>query len=242
MIHLHVCKTGQHKNKAGLRQTWVYITHVHQHYGQYTTSTCPKCAYKILQIFSRVFEFALAEFARNTRKLMYREYFHFYSSFQNLVQTIEMGNNNFLPILNTKQICLNENALNLLYNRQIDIIQLYTSIALLSLKTDMHMHKYAAISIHWGEYSIHWWIGHSPPPKKKGGGAKRNKRLLANLHQWRHIILLSINKDLLTFTIVLQHIQISNHMPTFIKDIIWISLYITIYLHVHSSHCTLKWW
>ena len=35
---------------------------------------------KILQIFSRVFEFALAEFARNTRKLMYREYFHFYST------------------------------------------------------------------------------------------------------------------------------------------------------------------
>ena len=33
----------------------------------------------VLQIFSRVFEFALAEFARNTRKLMYREYFHFYS-------------------------------------------------------------------------------------------------------------------------------------------------------------------
>ena len=40
----------------------------------------PKCAYKILQIFSRVFEFALAEFARNTRKLMYRKYFHFYSN------------------------------------------------------------------------------------------------------------------------------------------------------------------
>ena len=36
--------------------------------------------HKILQIFSRVFEFALAEFARNTRKLMYREYFHFYSN------------------------------------------------------------------------------------------------------------------------------------------------------------------
>ena len=33
----------------------------------------------VLQIFSRVFEFALAEFARNTQKLMYRKYFHFYN-------------------------------------------------------------------------------------------------------------------------------------------------------------------
>ena len=36
-----------------------YVTHLHQHtwWGQYTTPTCPKCAYKISQIFSRVFEF-----------------------------------------------------------------------------------------------------------------------------------------------------------------------------------------
>ena len=48
-------------------------------HGQYTTPTCPKCAYKISHIFSRGFEIALAEFARNPRKLMYREYFRFYS-------------------------------------------------------------------------------------------------------------------------------------------------------------------
>ena len=40
----------------------------------------------VLQIFSRVFEFALAEFARNTRKLMYREYFLFYSNWSSKVQ------------------------------------------------------------------------------------------------------------------------------------------------------------
>ena len=58
-----------------------YITHLHQHtlHGQYTTPTCSKCAYKISQIFSRVFEFTLAEKPRNPRKLMYREYFHVYS-------------------------------------------------------------------------------------------------------------------------------------------------------------------
>ena len=36
------------------------------------------CHFGTANIFA-VFEFALAEFARNTRKLMYREYFHFYS-------------------------------------------------------------------------------------------------------------------------------------------------------------------
>ena len=52
---------------------------LHQHiYGQYTTATCPKCAYKILQIFSRVFEFALAEYARNAKPDIPRRYFHFY--------------------------------------------------------------------------------------------------------------------------------------------------------------------
>ena len=49
-------------------------------HGQYTTPTCPKCAYKISQIFSRVFEFALAEKPWNPRKLMYREYFRVYSN------------------------------------------------------------------------------------------------------------------------------------------------------------------
>ena len=35
---------------------------------------------KYRKIFSRVFEFALAEKPRNPRKLMYREYFHVYST------------------------------------------------------------------------------------------------------------------------------------------------------------------
>ena len=74
--YIYMYVTGQHKNKAGLRQTWVNNPFASTH----MVNTCPKCAYKVLQIFSRVFEFALAEFARNTRKLMYREYFHFYSN------------------------------------------------------------------------------------------------------------------------------------------------------------------
>ena len=74
--------TGQHKNKAGLRQTRVLLPICINTHGQYTTPTCPKCAYKLLQIFLRVFEFALAEFARNSRKIMYHKYFHFYSMSQ----------------------------------------------------------------------------------------------------------------------------------------------------------------
>ena len=74
---IHV--TGQHKNKQiSDRLEYILPICINTH-GQYTTPTCPKCAYKISQIFSRVFEFALAEKPRNPRKLMYREYFRVYS-------------------------------------------------------------------------------------------------------------------------------------------------------------------
>ena len=46
-----------------------YITHLHQHMMHQYTTTCPKCAYKISQIFSRVFEFALAEFCAKFAKI-----------------------------------------------------------------------------------------------------------------------------------------------------------------------------
>ena len=74
--------TEQHKNKQ-ISDRLEYVTHkfcINTH-GQYTPPTCPKCAYKISQIFSRVIEFALAEKPRNPRKLMYREYFHVNSIF-----------------------------------------------------------------------------------------------------------------------------------------------------------------
>ena len=59
----------------------------------------------VLQIFLRVFEFALAEFARNTRKLMYHEYFHFYSSvtlclsiviFSQIVKSLQLVGKNMI--------------------------------------------------------------------------------------------------------------------------------------------------
>ena len=71
--------TGQHKNKQISDRLFFILPICINTHGQYTTPTCPKCAYKISQIFSRVFEFALAEKPRNPRKLMYREYFHVYS-------------------------------------------------------------------------------------------------------------------------------------------------------------------
>ena len=73
--------TGQHKNKASLRQTRVYYPFASTHMvnTQLLRVQNVHTNYKILQIVSRVFEFALAKFARNPRKLMYREYFRFYS-------------------------------------------------------------------------------------------------------------------------------------------------------------------
>ena len=38
-------------------------------HGHYTTPKCPKCAYRISQTFSRVFEFALAEFCLKFAKI-----------------------------------------------------------------------------------------------------------------------------------------------------------------------------
>ena len=71
--------TGQHKNKQ-ISDRLEYITHLHQHTWSIHNSYVSKCAYKISQIFSRVFEFALAEKPRNPRKFMYREYFRVYSN------------------------------------------------------------------------------------------------------------------------------------------------------------------
>ena len=59
MIYLQVWNiTGQHKNKQiNLRQTWSILHICINTHGQYTTpGTCPKCAYKISQIFSRVYD------------------------------------------------------------------------------------------------------------------------------------------------------------------------------------------
>ena len=81
MIHLQVCNWAAQKQSKSQTDLSILPICINTH-GQYTTPTCtcPKCAYKISQIFSRVFEFALAEFARNPRKLMYRKYFRFYST------------------------------------------------------------------------------------------------------------------------------------------------------------------
>ena len=82
-IYKYVCNWAAQNKQISDRLE--YITHLHQHtWGHMVNTqllhcTCPKCAYKISQIFSRVFEFALAEKPRNPRKLMYRKYFRVYS-------------------------------------------------------------------------------------------------------------------------------------------------------------------
>ena len=82
---MYVTNLGSTKTKQ-VSDRLEYITHLHQHtWSIHNSYTCPKCAYKISQIFSRVFEFALAEFARNPRKLMYHKYFCFYSNISSYI-------------------------------------------------------------------------------------------------------------------------------------------------------------
>ena len=76
-IYKYVCNWAAQK-QADLRQTWVYYPFASTHMVNTLTPTCPKCAYKILQIFSWGFEFALAEKPRNPRK--YCKYFRVYSN------------------------------------------------------------------------------------------------------------------------------------------------------------------
>ena len=67
-INLQVYVTGQHKNKAGLRQTRVYYPFASTHMVN-TQLLCVQNVHTISQIFSRVFEFALAEFCAKSAKI-----------------------------------------------------------------------------------------------------------------------------------------------------------------------------
>ena len=81
MIHIYkyLCNWAAQKQADLLKTDLSILPICINTHGQYTTPTCPKCAYKISQIFSRVFEFALADKPRNPRNLMYnREYFRVY--------------------------------------------------------------------------------------------------------------------------------------------------------------------
>ena len=62
---LQVYLTGQHKNKAGLRQTRVYYPFASTHMVNTQLLRVQNVHTKYREIFSRVFEFALAEFPRN---------------------------------------------------------------------------------------------------------------------------------------------------------------------------------
>ena len=71
--------TGQHKNKAGLRQTWVYNPFASTHMVNTQLLRVQNVHTKYCKYFRGFLNSRLLNFARNTRKLMYRKYFHFYS-------------------------------------------------------------------------------------------------------------------------------------------------------------------
>ena len=78
-IYKYVCNWAAQTQSRSQTDSSILPICINTH-GQYTTPTCPKCAYKISQIFRGFLNSRLLKFARNSRKLMYREYFRFYSS------------------------------------------------------------------------------------------------------------------------------------------------------------------
>ena len=67
-IYKYVCNWAAQKQSSSQTDSSILPICINTH-GQYTTSTCPKCAYKISQIFSQVFEFALTEFCVKFAKI-----------------------------------------------------------------------------------------------------------------------------------------------------------------------------
>ena len=76
--------TGQHKNKAGLRQTRVYYPFASTHMVNTQLLRVRNVHTKYRKYFCGFLNSRFLNFARNSRKLMYRYYFHFYSNLQKI--------------------------------------------------------------------------------------------------------------------------------------------------------------
>ena len=74
----HLQATGQHKNKAGL--TPVYYPFASTHMVNTQLLHVPNVHTKYRKYFRGFLNSRLLSFARNPRKLMYREYYHVYST------------------------------------------------------------------------------------------------------------------------------------------------------------------
>ena len=77
MIHLQA--TGQHKNKAGLTHSPVYYQFASTHMVNTQLLRVQNVHTKYHKYFCGFLNSRLLNFARNSRKLMHRKYFHFYS-------------------------------------------------------------------------------------------------------------------------------------------------------------------
>ena len=86
---MHLQATGQHKNKAYITNpshilqffTHLYITHLHQHTWSLITQLLhvQNVHTEYRKYFRGFLNSRLLNFARNSRKLMHREYYHVYS-------------------------------------------------------------------------------------------------------------------------------------------------------------------
>ena len=77
MIRLQA--TGQHKNKAGLTHSPVYYPFASTHMVNTQLLHVPNVHTKYRKYFRGFLNSCLLSFARNSRKLMYREYYEVYS-------------------------------------------------------------------------------------------------------------------------------------------------------------------
>ena len=72
--------TGQHKNKAGLRQTRVYYPFASTHMVNTQLLRVQNVHTKYRKYFHRFLNLCLLNFVRNMQKFMYHKYFHFNST------------------------------------------------------------------------------------------------------------------------------------------------------------------
>ena len=98
MIHLQA--TGQHKNKAGLTHSPVYYPFASTHMVNTQLLHVPNVHTKYCKYFRGCLNSRLLSFARNSRKLMYREYYHVYSIVFSNSETLHRNMQSFNIILN----------------------------------------------------------------------------------------------------------------------------------------------
>ena len=98
--------TGQHKNKADLRQTRVYYTFASTHMFNTQLLRVQNMHTKYHIYFRGFLNSCLLNFARNSRKLMYGEYFHYSRSPLDRSPSVQRGRVVLYPGVSLNSVCV----------------------------------------------------------------------------------------------------------------------------------------